>query len=331
MVALRFSRLILGRILDAALAVSVLAAFVPMRLYRFLGVERMRITSSLVRRLGVFPLINHYYEPLFVHEESDRPGPRIRGGIELNLSDQLSRLALVSCRDELLRLRWDSPSGVGELQYSSSNGSFEAGDADLLYSIVRRLQPRRVIEVGAGNSTLIVRAALQRNATQGHSSLHTCIEPYEMPWLANLDVKLLRLRVQDVDLSVFRELERDDLLFIDSSHMVRPGGDILFELFEILPELQPGVVIHVHDIFTPRDYPTSWRHDHFRFWNEQYVLEALLSYSQRYEILFALNWLKESAFERVSFALPYVQRSSQPGSFYIRVSDPDRHKFSRLP
>jgi hypothetical protein len=109
------------------------------------------------------------------------------------------------------------------------------------------------------------------------------------------------------------------LLFIDSSHIIRPQGDVLKEYLEILPLLPSGVYVHIHDIFTPKDYPSRWVVDNVLFWNEQYMLEALLSNSDRYEVIGALNFLKNNYFDMLKKVCPYLRTSDEPGSFYLRI------------
>ena len=101
--------------------------------------------------------------------------------------------------------------------------------------------------------------------------------------------------------------------------MIRPQGDVLYEYLEILPKLKSGVIVHVHDIFSPRDYPQQWIQKDVRFWNEQYLLEALLGNSSRYEVLASLNFLKQSKFEELSKICKYLTKESEPGSFYFRI------------
>ena len=119
-----------------------------------------------------------------------------------------------------------------------------------------------------------------------------CIEPYEMPWLEAAPVTVRRERVEDVPTEVFSSLEAGDILFIDSSHMIRPQGDVVHEYLQILPVVKSGVFIHIHDIFLPREYPFEWLDVHGLLWNEQYLLEALLSGGTTYRMIGALNWLK---------------------------------------
>jgi hypothetical protein len=98
-----------------------------------------------------------------------------------------------------------------------------------------------------------------------------------MAWLDRVDVELVRARVEDVDISVFKALKENDILFIDSSHVIRPRGDVLREILQIIPSLNKGVIVHLHDIFSARDYLAEWIYRDIKFWNEQYLLEAFLT------------------------------------------------------
>ena len=188
--------------------------------------------------------------------------------------------------------------------------------------MIRRFKPRRLIEIGSGFSTLIARKAIACNLQErpGCGCRHTCVEPYEEPWLEQCGATVLRQRVESVDKSLFHQLAEDDILFIDSSHMIRPGGDVLCEYLEILPALRPGVLIHVHDVFTPRDYPAAWVCDEVRFWNEQYPLEAFLCGNRSFKVVLALNHLKHQYPAEVALKLPVLGREMwrQPGSFWMR-------------
>lgn len=107
-------------------------------------------------------------------------------------------------------------------------------------------------------------------------------------------------------MEIFGELEENDILFIDSSHMIRPEGDVLFEYLEILPSLAKGVIVHIHDIFSPRNYPKQWLVDEVRFWNEQYFLEAFLSHNRSGKIIAALNYLQHNHPETLKSVAPYL-------------------------
>jgi hypothetical protein len=105
-----------------------------------------------------------------------------------------------------------------------------------------------------------------------------------------LNSKIIQQKVQDVDLSVFKSLQKNDILFIDSSHVSKTGSDVNYEFFNIIPNLNSGVIIHVHDIFYPFEYPKEWVYEG-RNWNENYILRAFLSFNEQFEILFFSDFM----------------------------------------
>lgn len=307
---------------DVLLSPLILIAAVVLRQARKSGIHKRPVSRWIFERLGVFPLRDHYYEPLFRTRELD-PGFRERRelpGVDLNLAGQLALLERFHYRDELLAI---PRSRQRELEFFYRNGAFGAGDAEFLYNIIRAYKPKRLIEIGCGQSTLMARNAITRNRADdpGYDCRHTCIEPYEQPWLEKLGIEIVRSPVEKLDKSIFSALEANDILFIDSSHMIRPQGDVLFEYLEVLPTLKPGVLVHVHDIFTPRDYPNEWVIDKIRFWNEQYLLEAFLSHNGRFEVIGALNYLAHEQREKLFACCPVLAELNgvpEPGSFWMR-------------
>ena len=139
-----------------------------------------------------------------------------------------------------------------------------------------------------------------------------------MPWLEKTGVQVIRKLVEEVHLDLFKSLGENDILFIDSSHIIRPQGDVLFEFLEILPTLQKGVVIHVHDIFSPKDYTKEHLVENVMFWNEQYILEAFLTCNQEFKIIGALNYLKNHYPQEMYAKLPLLDKKKDhvPGSFW---------------
>ena len=207
-----------------------------------------------------------------------------------------------------------------EFAFSFEHKSFHSGDAEFLFQFLRHFKPAKVVEIGSGNSTKIARHALDLNEEAGHSASLVCIEPYEMPWLEAFDnIELVRSLVEDCDIDWSTYLKSGDLLFIDSSHMIRPQGDVLHEYLEIIPKLASGVYVHVHDIFTPRDYLDNWIRQDVKFWNEQYLLEAMLGNTARYEVVAALNFLKHDHYDALKRVCPFLEPGREPGSFYFRV------------
>ena len=147
---------------------------------------------------------------------------------------------------------------------------------------------------------------------------HTCIEPFENLWLEKLSVKVIRKLVEDVDVNFFNQLDENDILFIDSSHIIRPQGDVLFEYLQILPILKCGVIVHIHDIFTPKDYLDEWKIKGTLFWNEQYLLESFLCLNSSYKIIGALNYLKSNYYDELAEKCPMLTKDREPGSFWIK-------------
>ncbi len=159
-------------------------------------------------------------------------------------------------------------------------------EARVLYAVLRALKPARVLEVGAGVSTAVTLAALERNGT----GLVTCIEPYPRAALRRLHVTLIESPVQTVPLEVFAALRAGDVLFIDSTHAVRVGGDVNYLVLEILPRLSPGVFVHFHDIFLPYDYPPDF-FESLWSWTETSLVRAYLAGNRSVEVLFCLSAL----------------------------------------
>jgi predicted O-methyltransferase YrrM len=270
----------------------------------------------------LFPVRNHYYEPLFEDSLLTRPLSEDRDlpGIDLNESGQLKLLAEFNHASELVAMHLNERSE--ELGgFFINNGNFESGDAEFLYQFVRAVKPHRIVEIGSGYSTKIARLALLKNYEEtGIRAAQICIEPYEMGWLERLgEITVVRKRVEECDLNWHTQLEPGDVLFVDSSHMIRPQGDVLKEYLSIIPSLSPGVYVHIHDIFTPKDYPRSWVVEDVRFWNEQYLFEALLSNNSRYEVIGALNYLMHHHYQELKAVCPYLSADREPGSFYFRV------------
>ena len=227
---------------------------------------------------------DHYYEPLVnpAHLTRSLEEPRDLPGIEWDDTEMLAQLDAFDFNDELLALPLEPTADGG---YYYNNPGYGRGDAEMLYNFLRHLKPRRFIEIGCGMSTHLAQRAFAQNEKAGDAPCeHTCIEPYENPWLEQLGVKVLRERVEDVDPAVFEGLAPRDVVFIDSSHVIRPQGDVVTEYLQILPRLPQGVWVHVHDIATPMDYPTPLIVEQVKLWNEQYLLEAFLTHNRDWKI-----------------------------------------------
>lgn len=171
--------------------------------------------------------------------------------------------------------------------FYTRNSQFSWLDARTLFVLLRDQPPRRMIEVGSGFSSLLTADVNRRYLDS--SIEFECIEPYPRPFLEQGVPginRLIRERVERLDPEFFTKLEAGDVLFIDSSHVAKIGSDVNFLYFEVLPRLKPGVRVHIHDIFLPYEYPKYWMTDENRSWNEQYLLRALLMYSNAFRVTF---------------------------------------------
>src|SRR5205814_7509172 len=167
------------------------------------------------------------------------------------------------------------PEEQDESGFYWNNPTYSQTDAAVYYSMIRHFQPASIVEVGAGYSTLIAASACLRN---GHTALEA-IDPYPPPFLATTVPGLAGLAaepVQNVPLDRFQALVENDILFIDGTHVCKIASDVNYLMFSVLPCLKKGVLIHLHDIFLPWNYPRSWVLEHNIFWNEQYLLLAFL-------------------------------------------------------
>lgn len=222
----------------------------------------------------------HYYEPL----------PDFRA-ITLEQIQRRRNYSAIDLRwDDQLRLLRELKPYAAELSgVDLTNDYFSGLDAIVYYSLIRHLNPRRVIEIGSGYSTRFAAKALARNA---NGAKLTCIEPN--PERLNghaLNVELIQKRVEEIEVDFFSQLEANDILFIDSSHTVKFGSDVCYEFLDVLPVLRPGVWVHVHDIFFPHDYPEEWILKRRLALNEQYLLEAFLSFNHEFQVALANRWL----------------------------------------
>jgi hypothetical protein len=266
---------------------------------------------------------NHYYSP--IPDVASLPPSYWRreftlAGIDINETRQLELLAeLQKYRPEYSRFAEAPPPGSG---FHFHNGCFESCDAETLHGMVRLLRPRRVLEAGAGYSTLITAAACELNRTEdGTACEFAAIEPFPNDLFAKHIpglTRLLRIPLQEAEPGLFTALEAGDILFIDSSHVLKAGSDVERIYLDIIPSLRPGVVVHVHDIFLPGPYPENWIRDEHIFWNEQQLLCAFLSFNAEFEVLWAGSWMAAKHRERLASAFPAFSADSVPGSFWFR-------------
>jgi Methyltransferase domain len=236
-------------------------------------------------------------------------------GIDLRLDEQLALLDELKPLIDTHPFGWTAAPGR---HYRFGNGWFDGADAVLLNVLLRKLEPKRIIEVGSGWSTA---AMLDTYADRTLPEV-TLIEPhperlFDTIPASDVDrVTFLRNGLQDVPVDTFEQLGANDILFIDSTHVAKLGSDVNYLVFEILPRLASGVCIHIHDMFFPFEYPIDWVDDGWG-WNEAYLLRAFLECNPRFEIL-AWNDLLKSVCEAVLREKYPVLADHPGGSFWLR-------------
>ena len=305
---------------DILLSIIIIPSAFILLFFRYFGGHKFNLSKYVLKKIGIFPISSNYYEPQFNFDnlKNELSDERKLNGVKFNIQSQFELLKKFNFNQEIHNL--DLKNGTKNFKFFINNKFFEAGDAEIYYQMIRYFKPKKIIEVGSGHSSLIAKEAILNNKKlDGTETELFCIEPFENRWLEKNDIKVIRQKLEDVDERIITNLSKNDILFIDSSHIIRPQGDVLKLFLEILPKLNSGVIIHIHDIFSPRDYPEKWLKSENRFYNEQYILEALLTDTNRYEIICALNLLKNNYFENLKEVCNYIDHKSQPSSFYLKI------------
>jgi len=245
-------------------------------------------------------------------------------GIDINERGSLNLLRLFSSSykneyDALSKTKTSIP-----YEFYVFNGVFETVDAEIMWCMIRHLKPRRILEIGSGYSTMLAAHAVLANRKDGGRECDlTVIDPYPgdivsagFPGLS----RVIRKGVEEVPLTAFSDLRENDILFIDSSHVVKIGSDVQYLYLEVLPRLNKGVVVHAHDIFLPAEYPREWVKRCHRFWNEQYVLQAFLAFNREFEVIWAGRHIHLNHQDELEKAFGSCKKDgiSTPGSFWFK-------------
>jgi hypothetical protein len=245
--------------------------------------------------------------------------PSALRGIEYDVDVMKSALAdLLSC----YLLEFLSYPDYSQVKQMGFGPGYTAVDALTLYVMIRHLKPRRYIEVGSGVSTYYCSMAAARNAADGHPMEITCIEPYPYEKLSTIPgIQVLPQKVEDIDPAVFGQLQENDVLFIDSSHILRIDGDVPFLYLEVLPTLNVGVVTHIHDIPYPFNspYPPElwvFGQEWPMFWNEPMMLQAFLAFNKNFKICMSTPLIRyfDEAFLRQAIPI-YESVAQNPNTF----------------
>ena len=285
------------------------------------GPAPIQATGTLV---DPFVPPGHFHSPIPSADEIRQREERIFNvpdeipAIDLNTDEQLRTLAAFAEYYKELPFRAEKTRG---LRYWFKNPMYSYSDGICLYSMMRHLRPKRIIEVGAGYSSC---AMLDTNELFFDNSISlTIIEPHPQAFLSLLKrgdakrIELLTSQLQDVGLNEFSRLSANDILFVDSSHVSKVGSDVNYLIFEILPLLQRGVYVHFHDIFYPFEYPKHWICDLGIAWTEAYLLRSFLQYNTSFRIAFFNTYLEDLFEKEVREAMPLCF-NNKGGSIWLR-------------
>jgi hypothetical protein len=281
-----------------------------------------KAARAVAGRLGYDLIRKHYYSPIpdldalpedVWTRRSEMPGVRfdLPGSLEF-IRDQLGEYVA-----EYKPPR--EPTGDPR-DFFLDNGLYESVDAELLYAMVRRFQPQRVTELGSGMSTLVIADARERNGRADPAG-HVVYDPFMRDDLAPAIRRIAEPRLvsaTDIPIDEFKALEAGDLLFVDTTHTVKVGGEVNRIVLDVLPVLAPGVLVHVHDIYLPFEYPREFAEERNFFWAEQYLLQAFLAFNDEFEVIAGANALLRLYPGETAEVFPSVTPGIHPGAFWLR-------------
>ena len=303
---------IIFKILDPIISILILPSLILLKIFRRLNLGNFYFISKLIKIIGVFPIIDSFYEPKFIFNKKYNKKNRLEKiSINFNINEQL---------DFLKKLNFENELNTDLFKEILNSKNFCSGDMEYWYQILRKIKPKNIIEIGSGTTTKIADLAIKKNLNdlESYNYHYIAIDPFAKINNLKSKINVIKNKVENVSIDIFKKLEENDILFVDSSHIIRPDGDLLFIFLEILPILNKGVIVHFHDIFTPYDYPDKWKYSDIKFWNEQYLLEAILINSNTWKVFSSINYLKENYYEELKRVCPFLKEYRRPGSFYIQ-------------
>lgn len=270
----------------------------------------------------LFP-IGHFYSPIADPVDITNREAKLWArqdqmpGIDLHDNEQLVLLKELAAFTGAISYPIDKPDN--DTTYFYQNDQYPVLDAQFLYAALCHYKPKRVFEVGSGFSSLVT-ADVNRRVF--HNAIDfRCLEPYPRQFLIDgVDgiTKLVQTKIEDMDLSYFDELVENDILFIDSTHVSKVGSDVNYLFFEVIPRLKKGVIVHIHDIFLPDEYPKKWVIEEGRNWNEQYLLRAFLQFNSKWKVIWAASYMGTRHLHAVQATFPDYPKLGGGGSLWMQ-------------
>jgi hypothetical protein len=286
--------------------------------------------SNLCLKHGFLPVPVNFHSPIpDIGDLEERNIWNVRNalvGVDFREDEQIALLHELGANYSE-ECKWPLLPTDNPFDFYVQNQSFSYGCAASTHCMIRNSKPNLVVEIGSGMSSRVITNALLVNQTEdNYSGKHVIVDPYPDDVIKNRSSRSLELiesRVELLDPTWFDQLKAEDILFIDSGHCVRIGGDVNYLFLDVLPRLNPGVIVHIHDIGLPYEYPRTYAiNESFRqFWTEQYLLQSFLCFNSEFEILLALNYLMTDhavLFRELFPAYDPENHSFVSGSFWIR-------------
>jgi len=301
----------------------------PLNLLIFSKMAKYGYGGNTCLRSNFLPLPVHFYSPVPDVKELkerkvwDKKSPM--SGINFKITSQLALLKKLG-KSYAKECNWPVYPSNNNAEFFTDNNGFSYACAAILYSTIREFKPKRIIEIGSGSSSKVISQAISTNRKEGNKVNYTIIDPYPGDYVKNKVIKynkLIKKNVETTDPKLFKELGENDILFIDSSHIVKIGNDVNFLYLEVLPLLKQGVIIHIHDISLPYEYSKIYAtvEENRQFWTEQYLLQAFLINNQSFEVLLAMHFIMKDYIKEFRKAFPGYDPKVHlysSGSFWIR-------------
>jgi hypothetical protein len=270
----------------------------------------------------------HFYSPIPDPCEIDLRrtelfynSPKSLPGIDLRVENQLALLERIAHLSE--EFPYGASKNIGcskqSYRYTLDNQFFIEPDAFTLYSFIRFFQPKRIAEIGSGYSSALILDTIEEFLDYSLDLIFVEPHPDRLKKLLRSEdarsCRILEVAAQSLPMTEFSHLSESDILFIDSSHVGKCGSDVLHLIFNVLPRLSPGVLVHLHDMFWPFEYPESWYLEG-RCWNEAYLIRAMLMFSSAFEIVLWPSFLEASCLTELHKIAQYARSSG--GSLWLR-------------
>ena len=289
--------------------------------YRFKASKEYELRT---RVRTTFPA-GHYHSPVVDPDEArkyfrvDRgTDPKNLGGISISVENMMR--VWERLRPFITSTNFPSKKDK-RCRYYVNNDVYPIGDATILRAMILATKPKRIIEIGSGFSSACMLDALDESGNLEANV--TFVEPYPERLLGllrpsdNQRCKIIKQPVQALDVHLFEDLQQNDILFIDSTHVLKTASDVHFELFEVMPRLRNGVLIHFHDVHYPFEYPESWIFDLNYSWNEIYAVRAFLMYNREFEIMYFNSFFASEYALLIDITYPQMLRNPG-GSLWLR-------------